>query len=77
MKDLSGKKKEIYQFIIEYMTENQYSPTVREIGAGVGLRSTSSVYGHMCKLKELGLIDYNPEQPRTIKIKGYKLIKNQ
>ena len=34
----------VYDFIVEYMTANLYSPGVREIGEGVGLASTATVY---------------------------------
>ena len=34
---MTSKQKEIYDFIISYMKENLFSPTVREIGMGVGL----------------------------------------
>lgn len=35
-------RQKIYDFIVQYITEHGYSPTVREIGAGVGLQSTNT-----------------------------------
>ena len=69
------KREEIYKFIVMFVMENQYSPSVREICEGVGLKSTSSVYSHMDRLKKEGRIDYNPTSPRTITIPGYKFMK--
>ena len=43
----SGDKKTIervYNYICNYISQNQISPSVRDICAGVGLKSTSSVH---------------------------------
>lgn len=69
------RQMEIYDYIVGYIIENQYSPTVREICEGVGLSSTSSVYSHMETLKELGMIEYKSTQPRTIQVHGYRFVK--
>ena len=45
-RDRAGK----LRFIIDYIQQHGYAPTIREIGAGVGLKSTSSVMPHMIKL---------------------------
>lgn len=73
----TAKQLEIYDYIVEYMVEHQYAPAVRDICKGVGLKSTSSVYEHLEKLKRYGLIDYLPMQPRTISVKGYKLMRDE
>ncbi len=65
----------VYEYIVKYMMEHQYSPAVREIGDGVGFKSTSTVFVHLKALRESGLIDYEPAQPRTITLVGYKLVK--
>ena len=71
------KRNEIYDFIVQFMLINQYSPSVREIKEGVGLKSTSSVFTHMEKLKKEGKIDYNSGNSRTITLSGYKLVKTE
>lgn len=46
----------IYEFCKSYIDEHGYAPTIREIGSGVGLKSTSTVYTHMQRLfKMVGL----------------------
>lgn len=67
----------VYEFIIQFIMANNYSPTVREIGDGIGLKSTSSVYCHLNKLKRKGKINYIPESPRTITVPGYKYVKEE
>ena len=40
----SVKKDEVLRFIKEFMKEHGYTPTIREIGEGIGLASASSVH---------------------------------
>ena len=61
-------RKKIYDFIKSYIQENQYPPSTREIGEGVGLSSTNTVYTQLHKLKEMGVITFLEGQPRTIRI---------
>ena len=65
----------VYDFIVEFMKEHQYSPSTREIGNGIGLKSTCSVNNHLKSLKKMGLIDYVEFSPRTISLVGYQLKK--
>lgn len=52
----SDKSDLILEFISRFIQENGYAPSVREIGAGVGLRSTASVSYHLRALQEKGLL---------------------
>lgn len=52
----SDKAGKILAFVNDFTRENGYAPSVREIGAGVGLSSTASVSYHLEKLKEQGLL---------------------
>ena len=69
LRELGIKRREqIYQFIIKYINDMGYSPTVREIGKAVGLKSSSSVYSHLTQLEIEGRIETKPNSPRTIRI---------
>ena len=46
----------ILEFVNRFMQENGYAPSIREIGAAVGLRSTASVSYHLNQLREKGLL---------------------
>ena len=46
----------IVDYVNQFIQENGYSPSVREIGAAVGLRSTASVSYHLQALQEKGLL---------------------
>ncbi len=68
-------REKVYNFILEFIKENGYSPSVKEIGTGTKLSSTSSVYYHLLKLKMMGKIDMKENTPRTISVTGYKFVK--
>ena len=52
----SNKAELIVDYVNQFIQENGYSPSVREIGAAVGLRSTASVSYHLQALQEKGLL---------------------
>ena len=52
----SNKAQLILEFVNEFVQENGFAPSVREIGAAVGLRSTASVSYHLQALQEKGLL---------------------
>ena len=52
----SNKAQLIVDYVNQFVQENGYSPSVREIGAAVGLRSTASVSYHLRSLQEKGLL---------------------
>jgi repressor LexA len=64
----STKRVEIYEFIKDQIKEKGYPPSVREICAAVGLKSTSTVHGHLERLEKKGLIKRDPTKPRTIEV---------
>ena len=70
-------RKEILAYIISYITEHGYAPTVREIATGVGLKSTSSVQSHLAKMFDEGMLetDAGIGAPRAIRVPGYRFEK--
>ena len=52
----SDKAQRILEFVNGFVQENGFAPSVREIGAAVGLRSTASVSYHLSQLQEKGLL---------------------
>ncbi|HEX21171.1 MAG TPA: transcriptional repressor LexA [Actinobacteria bacterium] len=65
---LSKRRQQIMCFIKEESRKNGYPPSVREIGAAVGLSSSSSVHSHLKILEDLGYIKRDPAKPRALKI---------
>lgn len=52
----SDKAERILDYVNQFIRENGYAPSVREIGAAVGLRSTASVSYHIQALQDRGLL---------------------
>lgn len=67
-KKVSKRQEQIYAFICSYTSEHGYPPSVREIGAAVGLASPSTVHMHLKALEQAGLISRDPKKPRTIEV---------
>ena len=65
---LSKRQVAIYDYICSYTKERGYPPSVREIGAAVGLASPSTVHMHLKVLQERGYIKRDSKKPRTIEV---------
>lgn len=52
----SNKAEQILDYVNQFVQEYGYAPSVREIGAAVGLRSTASVSYHIQALQEKGML---------------------
>lgn len=68
MKTLSPKQQQIYDYIIAFSAEHGYPPSVREIGAFVGLKSPSTVHFHLKGLETAGLITKAEGKTRSITV---------
>ena len=66
----SKRQQEIYDFIVRYARRHGYPPTVREIGAEVGLASPSTVHAHLAKLEQGGYLKRDPTKPRALELVG-------
>jgi len=69
---LTARQQEIWQYLVEYVDDHGYPPTVREIGEHVGLASPSTVHAHLANLERSGLIRRDPTKPRAIELVGHR-----
>lgn len=69
---MKKKHEEILNAIKEFCMKNGYAPSMRQIGAMVGLKSTSSVYRNLEQMEARGLLRRDPCSPRTIFIPGFQ-----
>jgi repressor LexA len=67
---LTARQQEIWHFLVEYVDDHGYPPTVREIGDAVGLASPSTVHAHLANLERAGLLRRDPTKPRAIELVG-------
>ncbi|WP_406108956.1 transcriptional repressor LexA [Micromonospora globbae] len=63
---LTYRQRQILAVIREWVERHGYPPTVREIGAAVGLGSPSSVAHHLKTLESRGLLRRAPGGPRAV-----------
>ncbi|NLJ94051.1 MAG: transcriptional repressor LexA [Clostridiaceae bacterium] len=70
-------REKVFQFIKKYIEEKSYSPSVRDICNGVGIKSTSTVHNHLNHLNKDGRITYSDGKRRAIVIPEQESSKNQ
>ncbi|MHB1598172.1 MAG: transcriptional repressor LexA [Acidimicrobiales bacterium] len=65
---LTGKRRQILEFISDQIRSRGYPPSVREIGEAVGLTSSSTVHTHLQVLQRQGYLRRDPSKPRAIAV---------
>ena len=70
-----SSRERVYDFIVDYIQEHGYSPSIKEICSGTNLKSTSSVYSYILKLEEEGKLEKKPNTRRAIKVIELKFVK--
>src|SRR4051794_41286440 len=66
---LTGKRREILEFIDEKQRSRGYPPSVREIGEAVGLTSSSTVHSHLSTLQRQGYLRRDPTKPPALQVR--------
>lgn len=66
--DLTKKEKLVFDYLVNSINENGYAPSVRDIGASLGIKSTSSVHLYLHNLCAKGFIEQDANKKRTIRI---------
>lgn len=66
---LGNRHKRIMRFLIDFQNANGYSPSIREIGESINVKSTSLVDYYLNQLEELGYISRENHISRSICIK--------
>ncbi len=65
---LTDRQRAILEYLEATMRERGYPPSVREIGAAVGLNSPSTVHSHLAQLEAAGYLRRDPTKPRAIEV---------
>lgn len=71
-----GRQK-VYDFLVDFIKTNNYSPSIREICSGTNMSSTASVHYHLSVLKLMGKIEMTSHTFRSIRLVGYSWIKTE
>ncbi len=67
---ITARQGQILAVIRRWIDEHGYPPTVREIGAAVGLGSPSSVAHHLAVMQRHGLLRRDARGPRAVDVRG-------
>jgi repressor LexA len=70
---LSDLERDVLDYLIEYVRDHTYQPSVREIGATFRIKSTKSVSELLQSLADKGWIERDPSRSRGVRILGLDL----
>src|SRR5690625_7663751 len=73
LEPLTEIEREILEYLIDYLRQNTYQPSIREIGKHFGIKSTKTVAEHLEALAQKGWIEREPARSRGIRILGLEL----
>ena len=68
MKKIDEKLDKVYNFTIDFISDNGFPPSVREICAKLNIKSTATAYSYIEKLKARGLLEKSPLKKRAITV---------
>ena len=68
MLKLSEKEQAVFNYLVKVISENGYAPSVRDIAAALGIKSTSSVHAYLHNLEKNGYIAQEEGKRRTLRI---------
>lgn len=66
---LTARQRAVIEFVDRFNASHGYGPTIREIGDGVGLSSTSSVAHQVKTLCVFGWLAVEEGKPRTLHVR--------
>ena len=72
-KPLTSLERRILDFLVEYLRQNTYQPSIREIGRRFGIKSTKTVSEYLQSLADKGWIERDPSRSRGVRLIGIEL----
>lgn len=70
---LSEIERKILEYLVSYLREHTYQPSIREIGERFGIKSTKTVSEHLQALADKGFLERDPSRSRGVRILGVDL----
>lgn len=68
---LTPIERRVYHFLLDFLTENTYQPSIREIGKRFRIKSTKTVSDILQSLAEKGYIERDPSRSRGVRLLGF------
>ncbi|MGJ3246563.1 MAG: transcriptional repressor LexA [Elainellaceae cyanobacterium] len=68
MESLTEVQQELYDWLVEYIRENQHSPSIRQMMRAMGLKSPAPIQSRLEHLRNKGYIGWTEGKARTIRL---------
>ncbi|HKV52180.1 MAG TPA: hypothetical protein VJO52_13390 [Gemmatimonadaceae bacterium] len=69
---LTPIERKVYHYLLDFLTQNTYQPSVREIGREFRIKSTKTVSEILQSLARKGFIERDPSRSRGVRLLGYQ-----
>ena len=69
---LTPIERRVYHFLLDFLSENTYQPSIREIGRRFRIKSTKTVSDLLQSLAAKGYIERDPSRSRGVRLVGFK-----
>jgi repressor LexA len=69
--ELTKAQKELYDWLVDYVRENQHAPSIRQMMQAMDLKSPAPIQSRLEHLRNKGFIEWAEGKARTIKILKY------
>jgi repressor LexA len=70
---LTKIERKILDYLVDYLKQHTYQPSIREIGRRFGIKSTKTVSEHLQSLADKGYIERDASRSRGVRILGLDL----
>ena len=71
---LTPIERRVYHYLLDFLSENTYQPSIREIGRRFRIKSTKTVSDLLQSLAAKGYIERDPSRSRGVRLVGYKAL---
>ncbi len=71
LEPLTDVERKVYHYLIDFLSENTYQPSVRDIGSKFRIKSTKTVSELLQSIADKGYIERNPSRSRGVHLRGY------
>jgi len=68
---LTVTERSVYEYLLDFLSEHTYQPSVREIGSRFGIKSTKTVSQLLHAIAKKGYIELDPSRSRGVRLLGY------
>ena len=71
---LNSLEQQVYHYLLDFLTENTYQPSIREIGRKFRIKSTKTVSDILQSLARKGYIERDASRSRGVRLLGHKAV---